>query len=185
MTNISPAGNAPTADPTALTLRNPLPVEAAAFKQLIERCVPLEPNTTYAYLLFCTHFAETCLVAEDQQGLLGCIVGYRPPTKPDTLFVWQIGVDQRGRGIGLGSRMLETLVDQCVPHGVRHLEATVAPSNTASDALFRRFAAKRGLLLERTAYFEEQHFGGDDHEAEYLYRIGLTTATTEKEKTEQ
>ncbi len=185
MNNTSSAGDALAAESSTLILRNPLPVEAAALKQLIERCAPLEPNTTYAYLLFCTHFAETCLVAADAQGLLGCIIGYRPPTKPDALFVWQIGVDQRGRGLGLGSRMLETLVDQLVPEGVRHLEATVAPSNRASDALFRRFAAKRDLLLERTAYFEEQHFGGDDHEAEYLYRIGLTTATTEKETNEQ
>ncbi len=185
MTKSPSAGEQLAADPAALTLRNPLPVEAADVKALIERCVPLEPNTTYAYLLFCTHFTETCLVAEDEQGLLGCIIGYRPPTKPDAIFVWQIGVDERGRGLGLGSRMLEALTTQLTPQGVRYLEATVAPSNTASDALFRRYAAKRGLLLERTAYFEEQHFGGDEHEAEFLYRIGLTAATTEKETTEQ
>jgi len=114
--------------------------DGAAFHDLIEQCPPLEPNTTYAYLLFCTHFAQTSLVARDGDGLVGCIAGYRPPTHPDTVFVWQIGVHERGRGHGLGPKMLHALTDRLLSDGVRFVEATVAPSNKASDRLFRRFA---------------------------------------------
>ena len=69
--------------------------------------------------------------------------------------------------------MLAALVDRLQSRGVRYLEATVAPSNTASDRLFRGFAKKRGCPLERTDYFTEDLFGAGAHEPEYLYRIDL------------
>lgn len=161
---------------TILQLRGPLAEDGADVKSLIERCQPLEPNTTYAYLLFCTHFADTCVVACDEEGIMGAVIGYCPPTKPDVVFVWQIGVDNRGRGQGLGLQMLESLAERLIPRGICHMEATVAPSNTASDRLFRRFAEKRNAVLERLPYFDEKLFGGDSHEPEFLYRIGLSQA---------
>lgn len=159
----------------------PTPQDAVELTRLIHRCAPLEPNTTYAYLLFCTHFADTCVLARDAEGVLGAIVGYCPPTKPDAVFVWQIAVDARGRGKGLGGRMLNALVERLTPRGVNYLEATVAPSNTASDRLFRGFAEKGGFPLEHTPYFTEDLFGeAGEHEPEFLYRIGLNEATTER-----
>jgi len=169
------------ANPHDILCRPPVSGDAADLKSLVERCAPLEPNTTYAYLLFCTHFAETCLVAHDSAGMVGAIVGYSPPAQPETVFVWQIAVDGRTRGQGLGGRMLEELARHCQGRGIVHMEATVAPSNTASDRLFRRFAARRSTGLERKPYFSEELFGGDSHEPEFLYRIGLGEAATKED----
>src|SRR5690606_27510800 len=129
-----------------------------------DTCAPLEPNTTYAYVLFCADFASTCVVAHDPEGIVGCIIAYCPPKRPDALFVWQIAVDRRARGTGLASRMLNTLVRQLTNDGLRYLEATVAPSNEASDRLFRRFARDFEVPFERAPYFSEDLFGADSHE---------------------
>jgi L-2,4-diaminobutyric acid acetyltransferase len=169
---------------TTIEFAVPVPEDGAALAALIQRCEPLEPNTTYAYVLFCTHFADTCVLARDDAGLLGAIVGYCPPNKPDAVFVWQIAVDARGRGQGLGTRMLHALTQRLQPRGVRYLEATVAPSNTASDQLFRRYAEKNDFPLERTPYFTAELFGAEAaHEEEFLYRIALNEATTNQERT--
>lgn len=160
-----------------IDLETPKATDAAALKALIDQCPPLESNTTYAYLLFCTHFAEESLVARDKDGLVGAIVSYRPPTHPETVFVWQIGVHERARGTGLGLKMLNALADRLAPQGVTFLEATVTPSNSASDRLFHRFAENRGAAVLNTPHFEEHMFGDGDHEAENLYRIGPFTAS--------
>ena len=99
------------------------------------------------------------------------------------VFVWQIGVDERARGTGLGLRMLHALADQLHPEGVRHVEATVAPSNTASDRLFRRFAEDRKVPCEVMAHFAADLFGNEAHEPEHLYRIGPFRAPKHGEST--
>lgn len=162
---------------THIDLEAPTVADGAPLKALIDQCPPLEPLTTYAYLLVCTHFSGESLVARDQDGLVGAIVSYRPPTHPEAVFVWQIGVHERARGTGLGLKMLDALADRLAPQGVTFLEATVAPSNTASDRLFRRFAENRGAAVLNTPHFEEHLFGDGDHEAENLYRIGPFTAS--------
>lgn len=139
---------------------------------LASACPPLEPNTCYAYLLLCTHFAPSCLLAEDADGPLGYIAGYRIPERPDTLFVWQIGVHARGRGQGLGKRMLHALLAQPANADARFLETTVAPDNEPSQRLFRSFAKALGAACEESDFFEPSHFGGASHEAERLFRIG-------------
>ena len=64
----------------------------------------LDVNSTYAYLLMATDFAETSIVVVGVDGAVcGFITGYRPPRRPDTLFVWQVAVapDAQGRGLAL------------------------------------------------------------------------------------
>ena len=69
----------------------------------------LDGNSLYANLLQCSHFAETCALAEQNGTLVGWMSGYRPPEQPDTLFVWQICVSEAARGQGLGKRLAVTI----------------------------------------------------------------------------
>jgi L-2,4-diaminobutyric acid acetyltransferase len=153
-----------------VTLRNPDMHDGEPLWQLVQKCPPLEANTCYAYVLYCTHFADTCLVADNGNGFVGYILGYRPPKQPDTLFVWQIGVSENGRGKRLGQAMLRHLVES-LP-GVRYLEATVAPSNRASQRLFQRFAQMMEAQCVVKPFFGKTIFGEQGHEAEDLFRIG-------------
>lgn len=131
----------------------------------------LELNTGYAYIVFGEHHAATSLVAYDDAGILrGFVLGYRPPTRPDALFVWQVGVDPATRGQGLARRMLLRLLDDS--DDVRWLEATVTPSNDASQFLFRSVARDLGVPCDVRAYLTSDVFPEHGHEAEQLFRIG-------------
>lgn len=132
----------------------------------------LDENSPYAYLLLCTDFAETGAVAEGDGGLAGFVLGYRPPARPESYFVWQIGVANEARGQGLGHALLEWVVDRARPLGVRFLEATVTPSNHASQALFEAFARRTGSAVSEETAFAADLFPGADHEAEVRIRIG-------------
>lgn len=134
----------------------------------------LDVNSPYAYLLVCTHFAATSIVAEDPegQGLAGFVAAYRLPDDLDVLFVWQIAVRADRRDVGLGGQLLRALLAQPGNRGVRWLEATVTPSNRASERLFHSFARSVGAACAATGSVPADMFPGGDHESEVLHRIG-------------
>lgn len=155
-----------------LLLRPPKNTDGAAIAELVRQCPPLEQNSTYAYVLIASHFATTSVVAEDRDGLAGFVAGYRLPADPSVWFVWQVGVHQRARGLGLGRKLLRHVIERPDFSPVRFLEATIAPSNAASRRLFQGLAHEMAVPCEDGPYFEPAHFGGAEHEAESLFRIG-------------
>jgi len=132
----------------------------------------LDLNSPYAYLLLCSDFAATSLLAEGEEGVVGFVGAYRPPPRPHAIFVWQIVTADPARGSGLASQMLDALLARPACRGVRFLEATVTPSNTASWALFRGLARRRGAPLTQEPAFGTELFPNPDHEEEVRVRIG-------------
>lgn len=137
---------------------------------LVAACPPLDTNSRYCNLLQATHFADTCILAEQEGELLGLVSGYRLPQRAQTLFVWQVAVSPQARGRGLALSMLESLLGR-LPE-IEFIETTVTPDNTASARLFKRLAEKRAAELKKSVLFErDRHFEGH-HDDEVLLRIG-------------
>lgn len=156
----------------ALRFRTPVPGDGVKIWELVRDAGTLDLNSRYSYLLLCTHFSDTMVVAETGDRCCGFVSAFVPPRQPDTVFVWQIGVDPCTRGRGTGRRLLEELVELPACRGVTTLETTVTPDNAASDALFRSFARQRGAQVDvKSALYPRCLFGGSDHEDEDLYRI--------------
>lgn len=150
----------------------PTSAEAKAVADLVRRVGNLEPNTTYAYLLLCSHFAESCVVAKCQDELVGVLLGYRKPADPSRLFIWQVGTKAEMRGQGLAGAMLDTLKARAAAAGATHFELTIAPSNESSWLLFKKWAKRSGLNLKQEEGFSSSLFGDEGHEAEALVVIG-------------
>lgn len=163
-------------------LRAPQPEDGPAVTALIESCPPLDANSAYCNLLQCSHFADSCVLAELEGRVIGWISAYRPPSAPDEIFVWQVAVHPSARGMGLGGRMLDALLARQSARGATYLTTTVTEANAASWAMFTRFAKKRGLGLTKTQFFErDAHFAGH-HETEWQAKIGpLPPSDSQKE----
>lgn len=160
---------------TAINLRTPVKDDGYRLHQLVAECPPLDPNSIYCNLLQCSHFAETGVAAEIDGDLVGFISGYIPPQQPETVFVWQVAVHEKGRGQGLAKRMLKAIVARDACKNVTHMETTITEDNEASWALFRSFARDMGAELTYQEHFEKDtHFGGK-HDSEFLLRIGPFT----------
>ena len=160
----------------AITLRAPRGGDAVAIRDIAAATGTLDVNSVYAYHLLATDFAATSMVADDGDRLRGFITGYHPPRRPDVLFVWQVAVSPDAQGGGLAGAMLDELVARVRRQRRGHpvvVEATVAPSNTASRAFFTGFARRHGVPLA-----EAPHIPGalldpaGGHEDEPLLRIG-------------
>lgn len=145
--------------------------DGAALWELVGRAGTLERNSAYFYLLFAADFGDTCLIAERDGEIIGAVIGYRPPRTPAAAFVWQIGIDARFQGEGLGTRLLEHWLALPANVDAQWLTATVAEDNVPSARLFAGFARRAGAPCEITPHFTAEHFP-HPHSAEPLLRIG-------------
>jgi L-2,4-diaminobutyric acid acetyltransferase len=162
-------------------IREPGVQDAASVWQLVRESGVLDLNSPYAYLLLCSDFAPTSVVAETAGRIEGFVGAYRPPPRPESVFVWQVVTAREAQGRGLGSRLLDAVLARPACRGARFLEATVTPSNRPSWALFRGLARRRGVPFAEEPAFGTELFPGPDHEAEVRVRIGpLDTAHTHR-----
>ncbi|MCK6439482.1 MAG: GNAT family N-acetyltransferase, partial [Planctomycetes bacterium] len=129
------------------------------------------------YLMIGEHFGATSVVAEIESELAGAVLALPSLRRRDTLFIWQVVVAERARGLGLATRLLRECASRARDLRLKFIEATVTPSNLPSQRLFRSFGERYGASLEVSVGFTEDDFGDEKHEAEELYRIGILEAT--------
>ena len=161
-------------------LRKPAAEDGPAIWDLVRACKPLDENSIYCNLLQCDHFADTCVVAELDGEIVGWISGYLTPNADDTLFVWQVAVSERARGLGLGVLMLQSLLNRDACDDVQRLQTTITADNAASWGMFRKFARIQGGTLDSEPHFlQSQHFE-DRQKTENMVTIDLASERMER-----
>ncbi|MGN7612323.1 diaminobutyrate acetyltransferase [Magnetococcales bacterium HHB-1] len=153
--------------------RRPSIRDGKALWEMVRDDGVLDLNSPYFYLTFCRDFSRTSMVAEQDGELIGMALGYRPESRPDTLFIWQISVKRAYRRRGIARRLIQRLMVQSDHCAFSYLEATVTPANKKSEKLFRAVAAAFNLSLERRICFQETFFPEtQQHEPEILFKLG-------------
>jgi len=159
-------------DTDGVAVRAALSGDGALLWELAKTAGGIDLNSPYAYMMTCRNFAGTCAVAEVFGIPAGFVTAHRVQDRADTLFVWQVAVLPEFRGLGIARRLLDGLMDQLGCAGVRKVEATVTPSNAASEKLFSAFAKGRGATLTIAEGFTTEDFPAEAcHEAERLFVI--------------
>nr|WP_245797959.1 diaminobutyrate acetyltransferase [Domibacillus mangrovi] len=153
-------------------LRAPTVEDGGEVWKLIKHTGVLDLNSSYSYLMWCTFFSETSIVAEAGNQIVGFVSAFIQPKSPNTIFIWQVAIDASYRGEGLASKLLKTLFNRRNIRNVRYLEATIGPSNRASQALFYKLARDLSTDCNVTPCFIEEQFPEEGHEEELLFRIG-------------
>jgi len=155
-----------------IELRSPVLEDGMSVFRLIQRCPPLDTNSSYCNFLQCVHFSNTSVVADSEGALAGFMSAYRLPEKPDTLFIWQIAVDQRARGQGLALQMLIHLLGRTSCKDISHIETTITRDNAPSWRLFESLAKRLGGNIQSVGWLDTKtHFDGQ-HDSELLVHIG-------------
>lgn len=140
--------------------------------ELIKNTKVLDLNSAYYYLILCKYFKNTCVVAENNQQIVGFVSAFFHPEKPNVLFVWQVAVDESQKGKGIASSLLEELLNREECANISYLETTISPSNKASKALFNKLARKLGTSMNETESISTEIFPNENHESEQTYQIG-------------
>ena len=155
-----------------ILIRQPAPDDGIAVHNLIRKSAFLDDNSLYCYLVLCTHFSDTSVVATLGDDLAGVVTAYIPPQQQDTLFVWQVAVDTAAQGRGLASQMLKHILDRDATRHINFVETTVTADNKASRAMFSSLARRFNADISESVMFDRvQHFL-NLHDSEYKLRIG-------------
>ena len=163
--------NARTFDEKPVGFRCPEKEDGADLIRLVRGTGVLDVNSVYAYMLIGEHHSHTSVIAEIDDEPVGFISAYRPHSLPETLFVWQVGVAEAGRGRGLATRMLLDILTRPSCEDVRFLDTTISTDNEASKTLFRRLAERINADCEEQEMFSAEMLE-NQQEAEHLFRIG-------------
>lgn len=155
-----------------IKLRVPKKDDAKDIYNLVKDTNVLDVNSEYLYLLQTTHFKEYCCVATMDDVVVGFVSGYLIPDQEDTLFIWQVAVDDKARGNGLAGKMIVEIVQRESLKDVKTIHTTVSPSNSSSYRLFEKLSKQYGVSFESETMFEINDFN-NAHEDEVLYKIQL------------
>ncbi|GAK40803.1 diaminobutyrate acetyltransferase [Paenibacillus urinalis] len=156
-----------------VTYRQPAAEDGSRIWELIRGTGSLDLNSPYCYMMLGDYFKDTCIVAEDDENIVGFISAFRSPRNPETLFVWQVAVASSHRRQGIAKSMLTRLLKHRTMQGVRFIEATVSPSNMASRRLFLSFAEEKSIPSTVTVGYGKELFPNESiHEDEPLFVIG-------------
>ncbi|GHA36134.1 L-2,4-diaminobutyric acid acetyltransferase [Devosia pacifica] len=170
--HLAAVGNRSTAKSDDLVIRAPKREDGSGVWDLVRATSSLDDNSMYCNLLQCSHFSQTCALAELDGEVVGWLSGYIPPETPDVFFVWQVCVSEKARGRGLAKRLINAVLARRVCKGVERLQSTITGDNKASWALFGSIADQLETELTRKPHFErDEHFDGR-HATEFLVNIG-------------
>lgn len=155
-----------------IKLRVPNKDDAKKIYNLVKDTNVLDVNSEYLYLLQTTHFKEYCCVATLDDSIVGFTSGYIIPDRNDTLFIWQVAVDEIARGNGLAGKMLVDILQRDHLKNITTIHTTISPSNNSSKRLFEKLSKQYGVSFKSETMFKIEDFN-NAHEDEVLYKIEL------------
>src|SRR5699024_1993489 len=99
-----------TKDDRTIYFREPTDDDGKEMYRIVKESKVLDVNSSYSYLLWSKYFSKTSIIATCEDEVIGFVSGFLQPESPDTLFVWQVAVDQKFRGHGLATKLIKQLI---------------------------------------------------------------------------
>jgi L-2,4-diaminobutyric acid acetyltransferase len=139
--------------------------------KLVQSTKILDLNSEYLYLLQTTHFRDYCSIALHKEKVVGFVSGYCLPNRDDSLFIWQVAVDDNFRGKGLAKNLMIDILSREENLSLKYIHTTISPSNKSSIKAFERFANELETNIVLQDFIEKDDFI-NQHEEEVLSEIG-------------
>ncbi len=133
-----------------MEVRNIQEGDSAAVLKLIEKCRPyVAPYNVYAYWILENYYSSTCIVAEENNNIIGFVSGM-PSLDKGSIFIWQICVHSDYRGKGISVLLLDTLIKKAKELEFKKIELSISDSNDISQSLFKSYANRNNFdLIEK------------------------------------
>ena len=160
-----------------ISVSTPTKNSGYAIYKLIERCQPLDLNSPYLYFIQSHYFQKTCAIATCSNDVIGFVSGFMDPLKENTLFVWQVAIDEPFRGRGLAQTLINYILQQNL--NTEFIETSITEDNLASQKLFNKLSKHLNTVITQEKFLDQQTHFLKQHESEYLFRIGPFTLPKE------
>jgi L-2,4-diaminobutyric acid acetyltransferase len=125
--------------------------------ELVSKSRPyVVPYNMYTYWILQNYYGSTCKVIQNDDRLLGYISAI-PSIDKNTLFIWQLCIDEEYRGKGLGTMLITSIISEANVLGYDNIQFSISETNIASQTLFKNFAekSKSNIYEKDKIQFEE------------------------------
>jgi L-2,4-diaminobutyric acid acetyltransferase len=94
------------------------------------------------------------------------------PNSDNTLFIWQVAVSPKARGMGLGKAMIMDILTRGY-EDIHNIHTTITEDNGPSWGMFASLARDLGgaKMSNRLLFDSEKHFAGR-HDNEIILELG-------------
>lgn len=153
--------------PTTIRVRRPTEADHDVVAGLVEAWWEGRRSGQLLPHLWLRHFAGTSWVAEEEDGrIIGFLIGFASPDRPDEAYVHLVGVAPGLRRRGLGRMLERRFADDVRARGVRHVRAVIWPGDRSAIAFhlalgYRPLEGSGSMRLYGTAAFPD-YDGGED-----------------------
>ena len=141
--------------------------------KLVKNTKVLDINSEYLYYLQTIHFNKFCCVAFDKKEknrVIGFVSGYLIPEE-NSLFIWQVAVHEKYRGLGIATKMILKIVSRKSIEKIDFIKTTVSPNNKSSIKVFEKVAKILKTKIKKYNFLKSRDFT-NSHEDEPIYIIG-------------
>lgn len=123
--------------------------------------------------LFLEHFVNTSFVMEHDGRMVGFIVGFLSPSRPEEGYAHFLGVDPAYHGRGIGRRLYERFFEVCRRNGRTIVRACTSPINKASVGFHKKmgFSLASGDGESDGIPFINDYNRPGDHKVEFIKRL--------------
>ncbi len=122
--------------------------EFSKILELVKNCKPLEVYPAHVYKIMFRYFRDFCIVAEQNQEIIGFALGFSAQNPKQTCFFWQIGVNPKIQAKGVGKQLVTYFEKKVKKLGYNQIELTVDLENIPSQKLFEKLNYKNSSKKE-------------------------------------
>ena len=116
---------------------------------LLTNCTPyVLPHHPYIYWIMCEYFPSLCFVAKEDDAIIGFVCSLHS-TEKNSIFIWQLAVDNAYRQIGVAKLLCEKIINYSRSYGLNSIQMTINSENVASVTFFSSLARQYGTSLKR------------------------------------
>jgi ribosomal protein S18 acetylase RimI-like enzyme len=130
----------------AVEIRTAVPSDYERIVAVVDEWWGGRPMRPLLPRLFLDHFAATSLVAEDGGRLVGFLVGFLSPSRPDEAYIHFVGVRPDCRSGGLARAFYERFFDRARAEGRTVVRCVTSPVNEGSVAFHRKLGFEDELV---------------------------------------
>ena len=106
--------------------------------QFTAGCPPMENYPEHVYKIILRYFGDYCFIGEENEQIIGFVLGIVPQGFQGTYFLWEIGVTPTYRGQGIGGKLVREVEKELGKMGFKRIELTIDPVNLPSQKFFKK-----------------------------------------------
>lgn len=125
--------------------------------ELLDKCRPyVVPHHKYQYWILCKYHSKTSFVYIEANKIIG-FIGCLQSSECNSVFIWQICVDENHRNKGIAKKLLNELTSVMKEMDISTIDLTITDGNESSRKLFSQFAKSISseLILEESVEIYE------------------------------